>query len=62
MYNIIFDKSAEKDLDNLPNEEVWRVVTVINKLSADPRPPGVKKLKAMDGSIACSMVLTATGS
>ena len=62
MYNIISDKSEEKNLDNLPNEVFRRVVTVINKLSADPRPPGVKKLKAMDGSIACSMVLPATGS
>ena len=48
MYKIIFDKSAEKDLDNLPNEVVRRVVKVINKLSADPRPQGFKKLKATE--------------
>ena len=51
MYKIIFDKSAEKDLDNLPNEAVRRVAKVINKLSSDPRPPGFKKLKTSDENL-----------
>jgi mRNA interferase RelE/StbE len=48
MYKIIFDKSAEKDLDKLSGEVVRRIVKVIDKLSDEPRPVGVKKLKASD--------------
>ena len=48
MYKIIFDKSAEKDLDKLTGEVVRRLVKVINKLSLNPRPTGCKKLKASD--------------
>lgn len=45
MYNIIFDRSAEKDLDRLSTEVIRRIVKVINDLADNPRPKGVKKLK-----------------
>jgi mRNA interferase RelE/StbE len=45
MFNIIFDRSAEKDLEALPNNIVRKVLIVIEKLADDPRPSGVKKLK-----------------
>jgi mRNA interferase RelE/StbE len=48
MFNIIFDKSAEKDLENLPNNLIRRVLRVIEKLADDPKPIGVKKLKGSD--------------
>ena len=51
MYKIIVDQSAEKDLSSLPKEVVRRVVKVIDKLANDPKPSGVKKLKASDESL-----------
>jgi mRNA interferase RelE/StbE len=46
MYNIVFDKSAEKDLDRLSNDNIKRVINAIAKLENDPKPQGVKKLQA----------------
>lgn len=51
MYKIIFDNSAEKDLDNLTKQVIGKVVRVINKLANNPRPPGVKKLKVADENL-----------
>ncbi len=51
MYKIIFDNSAEKDFDNLSKEVVRRIVKVIDKLAKDPKPAGVKKLKASDENL-----------
>ena len=48
MYNIVFDKSAEKDLERLPNTTIKRVVKAIAKLEKEPLPIGVKKLQATD--------------
>jgi mRNA interferase RelE/StbE len=48
MYEIILDKSAEKDLNKLSGEIIRRIVKVIDKLASEPRPPGVKKLKESD--------------
>lgn len=44
MYKIIFDKSAERDLDNLSQDKVRRIIGIIGKLANDPRPSGFKKL------------------
>jgi mRNA interferase RelE/StbE len=51
MYKIIVDNSAEKDLDNLSKEIVRKIVKIIDKLANDPKPPGVKKLKASDENL-----------
>jgi len=51
MYEIIFDKSAEKDLDDLSSEITRRVIKAISKLAIDPRPPGVKKLQAANENL-----------
>lgn len=48
MYKIIFDKSAEKDLDRLPKDIIRRIISVIAKLSTEPKPTRVKKLQAAD--------------
>jgi mRNA interferase RelE/StbE len=45
MYTIIFDKSAEKDLDKLPRTIIKRVIGTISNLAKVPRPHGIKKLK-----------------
>lgn len=51
MYKIIFDISAEKDLDKLSKEIVRKIANVINKLATDPRPSGVKKLQASNENL-----------
>ena len=51
MYEIIFDKSAEKDLDDLSSEITRRVIKAISKLANDPRPMGFKKLKAANENL-----------
>lgn len=44
-YEIIFKKSAFKELRSLPNKEVSRITKAISNLSDNPRPTGCKKLK-----------------
>ena len=44
MYKIIFNKSAEKELLNLPEREIPRIIHRIETLSDDPFPRGAKKL------------------
>ncbi len=51
MYKIIFDRSAERDLDHLSSEVIRRIVKVINDLAANPRPTGVKKLKVSNENL-----------
>ncbi len=47
-YKIIFDKSAEKDLDSLSKETNRKIIRVISKLGSEPKPVGVKKIKASE--------------
>jgi len=47
-YTIIVTKSIQKDLDNLPNDIKPRIYSKISKLSEDPRPDGVTKLKGYE--------------
>jgi mRNA interferase RelE/StbE len=51
MYKIIFDKSAEKDLDRLSREMIGRIVRVVNRLSTEPKPSGTKKIQASDENL-----------
>lgn len=51
MYKIIIDNSAEKDLDNLSKEVLRKITKVIDRLANDPKPSGVKKLKASDENL-----------
>ncbi len=43
-YKIEIKKSAVKELNNLPVNELKRIVQKIQNLIDDPRPPGCKKL------------------
>lgn len=45
MYEILFKESARKELYRLPKINLIRVANSIEKLSAEPRPTGVIKLK-----------------
>ena len=47
-FTIEFLKTAEKELAALPKEAQRRIVTKIESLKADPRPPGIKQLKGPD--------------
>ena len=45
MYDIIFKESARRELYDLPSVEIKKISKVIDKLSDNPRPKGVKKIK-----------------
>lgn len=44
MYQVIFTKSAEKELSKLPNGIVSKIVDTIEVLANNPREIGYKKL------------------
>ena len=44
-YSLALTESAEKELHRLPNAMTARIAGRIEKLSANPRPSGCKKLK-----------------
>jgi len=48
MYEIVFARSARKDLQKLSNMEINRILKKIEMLEFDPRPPGCEKLKGED--------------
>lgn len=45
IYNIVLSKSASKELHDLPNQAVSRIIISIMSLADNPRPHGTKKLK-----------------
>jgi mRNA interferase RelE/StbE len=44
MYRVLLESAAEKDLGRLSPELHDRVIGSIQKLAANPRPPGCRKL------------------
>ena len=48
-YKIVLTKTAQKQLDKLPESVVEILSVVILSLVDDPRPIGCKKLKGRDG-------------
>lgn len=49
LYTVKLAKTAQKQLDKLPDEIVERLTAGIAQLAFDPRPSGVKKLKGREG-------------
>ena len=45
MYKITIKKTANKELESLPNKIAAKIAQVVYSLSNDPRPQGCKKLK-----------------
>jgi mRNA interferase RelE/StbE len=43
-FRITFARSAARDLDRLDPPIAWRILSVIERLSHDPRPPRCVKL------------------
>jgi mRNA interferase RelE/StbE len=47
-YKIVLKKSVAKDLKNIPKKDVQRLLSAIQKLAGDPRPPQSKKLSGQE--------------
>jgi mRNA interferase RelE/StbE len=47
-YKIVVKKSVAKDLKNIPKKDVNRILSVIQQLAENPRPPQSKKLSGQD--------------
>ncbi|MBE8986587.1 type II toxin-antitoxin system RelE family toxin [Nostoc sp. LEGE 12450] len=47
-YAIAISKSVQKQIDNLPNDVIERVIEKIQNLALQPRPDGIVKLKGSD--------------
>ena len=45
MFEIVFKRIAEKELEQLPNNIVVKVIASIKNLASNPKPAGCKKLK-----------------
>ena len=44
-YEVVFARSASKELESLDDRVAVRILNRIEKLGADPRPSGVRKLR-----------------
>ena len=44
MFEVVLERSAEKDLRKLSDKVHERIIESISTLADNPRPPGVKKL------------------
>ena len=47
-YKIIVKKSVSKDLRNIPKKDIQRILTAIQDLADNPRPPQSKKLSGQE--------------
>ena len=47
-YNLVFKKSVAKDLGNIPNKDVKRILERINLLAENPRADGCIKLSGQE--------------
>jgi mRNA interferase RelE/StbE len=47
-YRLLIKASAAKELEQLPKTDRTRVVTRMQRLSGQPRPPGCEKLSGHD--------------
>ena len=48
-YQILITKTAQKQLDKLPESVSGLLIEAIHDLASNPRPYGYKKLKGRDG-------------
>jgi len=47
-YNLFFKESVRKDLDGIPKRDLRKILSRINSLAEDPRPPGCEKVTGRD--------------
>lgn len=43
-YSVVIKRSAERELRKIPRQDLRRVVTRIQGLAREPRPPGYEKM------------------
>lgn len=48
-YTVVLTKTAQKQLDKLPNQIADSLLDTIEQLAEEPRPDGCKKLKGRSG-------------
>ena len=48
-YTITISKTAQRQLDSLPDNTAEKLIAVIQRLAQNPRPVGYKKLRGRDG-------------
>lgn len=48
IYRIELKPAAERDLKNIPRNDLNRIARKISSLGEDPRPPGVRKLRHVE--------------
>ena len=48
VYKVFFKKSVQKDLSTIPKKDSKRILSRIEALSEDPRPPGCEKLTGQE--------------
>lgn len=48
MYRVFLERAAEKDLKSLSSRLHNRVITPLQKLARQPRPPGCRRLTGRD--------------
>jgi mRNA interferase RelE/StbE len=47
-YKILFRKSVQKDLASIPKNDIRKILTRIEDLVEEPRPPGCEKLSGQE--------------
>jgi mRNA interferase RelE/StbE len=47
-YKLFFKKSVQKDFDTIPKKDLRRILSRIEALTKDPRPPGCEKLTGQE--------------
>ena len=47
-YKIVVKKSVSKDLKSIPKKDIQRILTAIQNLADNPRPPQSKKLSGQE--------------
>jgi mRNA interferase RelE/StbE len=47
-YRIFLRRSVTKDLENIPKKDLKHIVSRIQSLAHDPRPPGCEKLSGQE--------------
>ncbi len=47
-YRVLFRRSVEKDLSDIPKKDVKRILNRIKALEGNPRPPGCEKLTGQE--------------
>ena len=48
MYEVLLERTAERDLKQLPSSQFLRIIPQLKTLAHNPRPPGSRKLTGAD--------------